>query len=250
MIFLSTICSNLLYAAAVTNDNSETKEKLLQISNPKTKTTYANPNSAATGNYGNEWQGKELQHEPIIATCTNESKMSSIKTKELIIEVLPKEVKKSHELPTMTKNLLSVPLLYDEDCVCVFCKDKVFVIKNSEKVTKYLKAEAPILTGLRDYSTNLWDIPVETTAVKSSPAQEMTIAGDQNDNACKVKIQHTANSAYQQRSTVELQAFHHLTLSAPRVSTLTKAFKSDFFSTFLGFTFKGVRRHLSKLIVT
>ena len=55
----------------------------------------------------------------------------------------------------MIKNLLSVPLLCDADCVCAFCKDKIFVIKNSEKLTKRLEVEKPVLTGSRDYSINL-----------------------------------------------------------------------------------------------
>lgn len=194
---LSKILSNFLYAAAVGNINGDTKGRLLQILNSTTRTIYANPNLAATGNFGKEWPGEEVKHKPIIATCDNESEMSSTKTKELNIEALPKKAKEAHEFLTMTKNLLSVPLLCDADCVCAFCKDKVYVIKNSEKLTKCLEAETPVLTGSLDYSTNVWDITVRTTAATSAPAQEMTIARDQNDNTCKVKIQHTANSAYQ-----------------------------------------------------
>lgn len=130
----SKIRSNFSYAAAVRNNNSEMKEKLVQILNSKPRTIYANPDSAATGNYGNEWPGEELKHEPIVATCANESEMSSTKTKELPITELPTEVKKAHEFPTIKRNLLSVPLLCNADCVCAFCKDKVFVIENSAKL--------------------------------------------------------------------------------------------------------------------
>ena len=83
-----------MYAAEVGNINRDTKEKLVQILNPTTKTIYANQDSAATSNYGKEWPGEELEHKPIVATCANESEMSSTKTKELSINALPKEEKK------------------------------------------------------------------------------------------------------------------------------------------------------------
>ena len=78
----------------------------------------------------------------------------------------------------------------------------------------------------------------------------MTIARDQNNNKCKVKILHTTNSAYQQRLAAELQAFHHRTLSAPKVSTLTKSVKTDQLLSFPGLTLKGIKRHLPKSVVT
>ena len=57
------------------------------------KSIYANPDSAATSNYSNEWPGVDLQHEPIVAACANEYKVLSTKRKESTIEELPKEAK-------------------------------------------------------------------------------------------------------------------------------------------------------------
>ena len=176
--------------------------------------------------------------------------MLSTKTKESIIEGLPSNAKTAHEFPTMKQNLLSVPLLCNANYITAFCKDKVLILKDNEKLNKCLKAEKPILEGKRDYSTNLWEIPVGTKTVESTPTQELTIARDMNNNQCKMKIAHTVNSAYQQRSAAELQAFLHGTLCAPRVSTLIKAIKTDWLSTFPGISVKGVQRHLPKSTIT
>ena len=96
--------------------------------------------------------------------------------------------KKAHEFPTKKRNLLSVPLLCNANCITAFCKDKVLVPKDSERLNKCLEAEKPILTGKRDYSTNLWEIPVGIKTVESTPKQEITIARDMNNNPCKMKI--------------------------------------------------------------
>ena len=126
----------------------------------------------------------------------------------------------------MKRNQLSVLLFCDVNCVCVFCKNKVLVLKNNEKLNKCHEVKTPIPTGSRDYSTNLWDI---RTCGKNDSRIDFRTRNDNHtgpgNNACKIKIKYITDSAYQQRLAAELRAFLHLTLSTPRLSTLIKAIK-------------------------
>ena len=65
-----------------------------------------------------------------------------------------------------------------------------------------------------------------------------------------IQLKHTANSAYQQKSASQLQAWHHATLGAPVVTTLIKAIDKNWLTTFLGLSSNGIRKHLPKSIQT
>ena len=65
-----------------------------------------------------------------------------------------------------------------------------------------------------------------------------------------IYFQPIANSAYQQRSTAELQAFLHGFLCAPPVATLVNAIQNLRLTTFPGLTANAVRRHLPKSVQT
>ena len=91
--------------------------------------------------------------------------------------------------------------------------------------------------------TNLWLMPLDNTTNNNT-----------NRNATKrpfvIQLKHTANSAYQQKSASQLQAWHHTTLGAPVVTTLIKAIDTNLLTTFPGLTSNGVRKHLPKSIQT
>ena len=88
------------------------------------------------------------------------------------------------------------------------------------------------MEGPRDKTTNLWTIPIRQS---SPPEQQAASEGvsvvtttSKYNNKTSVRIvPHSANSAYTQRSAVELQAWHHGTLGSPPVATLIDAIKND-----------------------
>ena len=87
------------------------------------------------------------------------------------------------------------------------------------------------MEGPRCRLTNLWEVPIP---ISSNRNQE----------------NHLAYSAYQQRTTAELQAYHHASLCGPTVATLINAIKNNRLTTFPDLTATAVRRHLPKSIQT
>ena len=131
---LSIIKPNLTYAMAIRNNYSTPDNKLQNLIR-STKIIKTKPDSACTGHFfGEDFPGKQLAHEPINVICANNPEMTSTKTKELNIEELPQEARKYHICPDMKENnLLSVPVLCDAGCMCVFCKHKIVIIKIKRK---------------------------------------------------------------------------------------------------------------------
>ena len=195
--------------------------------------------------------------------------MTSTKTKELNIEELPQEARQCHICPDMNdKNLLSVPVLCDAGCMCIFCQKKVMVIKNNKI----------IMEGPRDPKTNLWCIPIGSSPPPAqtvptvpfgpqptptiapnvtriplaiqTPEQEVcivpTISKYNNEPTFHIEP-HTANSAYTQRSAAELQAYHHSILGGPPIATLIDAIKNNRLSTFPGLSVEGYMTTLTKV---
>ena len=119
----SIIKSNITYAMALRNSNHNTANNKLQSLIQNMKVIKTKPDSPCTGNFfGEDFSSKE----PINGICANNSEMTSTKTKELNIEELPQEARKCHICPDMKDtNLLSVPLLCDAGCMCVFCRHKI-----------------------------------------------------------------------------------------------------------------------------
>ncbi len=207
----SIICTNVSYATVVKNNS--------RITPSVPKPVEAQPDSGATGHFfNNDCPEKTLKHEPINVICANEPEMMSTQTKELNIAGLPQEAITAHVFPDMTRNLLSVPKLCDADCKCTFSKEKVEIIKENKT----------ILQGPRDRTTNLWTVQIEHPQ----------------------RVPEMANSAYQQRTKSELQAYLHACLCAPTTATLINAIKKGWLSTFPGLTVEGVRKHLPKSIQT
>ena len=88
--------------------------------------------------------------------------------------------------------------------------------------------------------TNLWLMPLKSNNNVMKPTKRSFF----------LQQKHTANSAYQQKSASQLQAWHHATLGAPVVTTLIKAINNDWLTSFLGLTADGIRKHLPKSIQT
>ena len=65
-----------------------------------------------------------------------------------------------------------------------------------------------------------------------------------------IQLKHTANSAYQQKSAAHIQAWHHVTLGVPVVTTLIRAINKNWLTSFPGLTANGVQKYLPKSIQT
>ena len=168
--------------------------------------------------------------------------MPSIQTKELHLHSLPPAAKKVHVFQDIKKNLLSVPVLCDADCICTFAKTKFSVTKDNKS----------IMEGPRDKSTNLWNVSLPTANATIPPVHNPLafMVSEPTPELTRPRVFPAAYSAYQQRSAAELQAYHHASLCAPTVATLINAIKNLRLTTFPGLTVDGVRRHLPKSIQT
>ena len=87
----------------------------------------------------------------------------------------------------------------------------------------------------------MWLIPLDSTNKKTNEQTKQSIV---------LQLQHTANSAYQQKSASHLQAFYHASLGAPVVTTLIRTINNNWLTLFPGLTAVGVQKHPSKLIQT
>ena len=106
--------------------------------------------------------------------------MNSITTRQLNLSPdLPAIAQQGHAFKEMDKSLVSVPVLCDAGCQVLFGEHKVQVIRNNKV----------IIEGDRDAVTNLWLIPLENADSNT----------DKQPRSAYIQIQHTANSAYQQK---------------------------------------------------
>ena len=115
-----------------------------------------------------------------------------------------------------TGTLVSLAQLCDDDCIAMFTKYDVQVLKN----------DTVIITGVRT-PNGLWSIPID-----ASPA-------------------HQANGILRlDKSHAELALYHHTTLGSPAVSTLLRAIRRGHLATFPGLTTNLITKHLPKSIAT
>lgn len=120
--------------------------KFKEIVNGTKPTVKEHPNTAATIYFITpECAGKGLPHKPINFACDNQAEITSTKIKELKM-CYHKTKKEGHMFKYMKKNLVLVPLFCDAGLLYQFCKHKVQIIKNNNK----------ILEGNRDKKTRLW----------------------------------------------------------------------------------------------
>lgn len=113
-----------------------------------------------------------------------------------------------------TGTLVSLAQLCDDDCIAVFTRYDVKVLKN----------DTVIITGVRT-PNGLWSIPIATTP---SPT-------------------HQVNGILRlDKSHAELATYHHTTLGSPAVSTLLRAIRRGHLTTFPGLTTQLISKHLPK----
>ena len=144
---------------------------------------------------------------------------------------LSSDALQGHELNGLkTGSLVSIGKLCDDDCMTLFTKYYVNIIKNGKV----------IITGPRNKENNLWDIPL---APKASTLPTPTIT--------RPPSTHQASSALRMASTKQdLAKFLHAVLCSPHPSTVIRAIKRGHFTSFPGLTTELLNKHLPKAIAT
>ena len=116
-----------------------------------------------------------------------------------------------------TGTLISLAQLCDDDCIALFTKYNVKIIKNDHV----------IITGRR-MDNGLWSIPIS-----SSPSS------------------HQANGILRtDKTSHDLALYHHATLGSPVTSTLLRAIRRGHLTTFPGLTINLISKHLPASIPT
>ena len=136
-----------------------------------------------------------------------------------------------HELHGLkTGSLVSIGKLCDDDCMSLFTKYNVNIIKNGKV----------IITGPRNKENNLWTIPL---APKASPLPTPPLTSTPST--------HQASSALRMASTKQdLAKFLHAVLCSPHPSTVIRAIKKGHFTSFPGLTTELLHKHLPKAFAT
>ena len=123
------MCKENLAKIVKRNDeyNSVRKQLLAIIEEPnQTKETIGKLDSAASSHFINKnCPGKIIQHVPMTVNCANTSKMKSIATKEIELNLpLTSKGKTTTVLDDIDDNLISVKQLCDDNCACTLQKPK------------------------------------------------------------------------------------------------------------------------------
>jgi hypothetical protein len=132
-------------------------------------------------------------------------------------------------LPDLQKSLISLGQLCDNGC------DYVLL---DRKYASVIKDGVTTIIGLRDPSTGMWLVDME-------PSRTPTLLPIRHPT-----YKHQANSAYEQKTKVQLIDFLHRACFSPTVSTWTQAIEKNFFTTWPGLTADAVRKYLPKSLAT
>ena len=103
------------------------KQLLTIIEEPKqTKETIGKLDSAASSHFINKnCPGKTIQHVPMTVGCANTTKMNSVATKEIKLNLpLSTKGKTATVMDDTDNNLISVKQLCDDNCICTLQKTK------------------------------------------------------------------------------------------------------------------------------
>lgn len=174
--------------------------------------------------------GEPIPHEPLRIVSATNNTMDPVGTNLLPLHPkLSDKAQKAATFPNINVPLISVPRLCDDGCECVIDQKKATCTKEG---TTVLEAE-------RNQCDGMWDVTVKTPK-----------APDEATNKIKPLWGYPANSAYTQQNAVELQQWHHMSLSAPTPSPLIKAVKNNHLVAFPGLSVEGIWKHLLKSIQT
>ena len=135
----------------------------------------------------------------------NNATLNSTKEGQLPITQLDKNARKVHILPALTNaSLLSIGQLCDNQCLAIFTKYHMYIIKYGHTLLK----------GNRNFMDGLWDVPFDTT----------------KDIAPKnVAKRHTINFLVRDKTSYELANFLHACAGSPSLRTFQQAINNIFF---------------------
>jgi hypothetical protein len=131
--------------------------------------------------------------------------------------------------PCLQKSLISLGQLCDNGC------DYVLLDRHYASV---IKDGVTSVIGLRDPTNGMWLVDLAPSGAPTPlPTRHPT-------------YQHYANSAYEQKTKVQLIDFLHRACFSPPISTWTQAIEKNFFTTWPGLTADAVRKFLPKSLAT
>ena len=189
---------------------------------PPKQSSYAILDSGATGNFVATQDLSKLtllpnntSHSPIISASGNIMKPSARGQLQLSEKLSPTAQQALVLDDLRTGTLISLSQLCDDDCIAIFTRYNVEVIKN----------DRVIITGKRE-PNGLWSIPLLPPV-------------------------HQANAILRlDKTSTELANFHHASLGSPAKSTLLRAIRLGHLITFPGLTTKLISKHLTPSIAT
>jgi hypothetical protein len=155
---------------------------------------------------------------------------SSIRATVPLAAALSKKAQTGHIFEDLTGSLISIGQLCDDDCIALFSKYHVDIIKDGKVIIK----------GKRNATNGLWNIPL---APKSSPAPPTPPFALHQFNL--------ANSMIRTNKTKgELAAFLHGCAFSPSTSTFIRAIRRGHFSSWPGLSESLIKKHLPKSLAT
>jgi hypothetical protein len=142
---------------------------------------------------------------------------------------LNKQARQASVQPNLRKSLISLGQLCDHGC------DYVLLDRHYASV---IKDGVTSVIGLRDPTNGMWLVDLESPGTPTPlPSQHPTYT-------------HYANSAYENKTKVQLIDFLHRACFSPPISTWTQAIEKNFFTTWPGLTADAVRKYLPKSLAT
>ena len=159
--------------------------------------------------------------------------LASTMTGHLPITTLPKQATVSHTFPNLhSASLLSIGQVCDADCSALFTKHQLKVFDNKKKL---------VLTGHRNQTDGLWDVPVSSSSLQSPPIPA-PMPSPTEPKALVVLRYNKSDS--------ELAAYLHSTAGCPPKSTFIQAIKNGNFTSWPGLTTDLVTKHLLPSLAT
>ena len=138
---------------------------------------------------------------------------------------LSPQAREAHVFKELKQPLLSLGQLCDDDCDIILTKTKLIARKNNNI----------ILTGYRNKTDGLWDVPISQTPVLRNNTS---------------KIQRANIIIRKDKAKMELAQWLHASCGSPVASTFITSIKNGNFLTWPGLTPELIRKQLPKCIAT
>jgi hypothetical protein len=151
----------------------------------------------------------------------NKDTIQATHTCQLRLPNLPSTATIGHIFTNLAHPLISIPVLCDHWCEATFTKSGV-AIKHADQI---------IMTGPRDPSTGMWQLPLQPQSTPLSP---------------RTSVPPQAHSAYHTSTKPEHVQFLHAAAGYPVPSTWTTAINAGNCTTWPGLDSKLVNKHLPK----